>query len=111
MISLKEMDEGDHPAPAAFRCIAKGGNRSSRQGPAPNLLAIEYLKSHGLDAIAYPVGSDRSPADVILGMVRVCNPGVVVIGAYGQPVLREFFLGSTTRTMLEGCPAPLFLYH
>jgi nucleotide-binding universal stress UspA family protein len=33
------------------------------------------------------------------------------MGAYGQPVLREFFLGSTTRTMLEKSPVPTLLYH
>jgi nucleotide-binding universal stress UspA family protein len=33
------------------------------------------------------------------------------MGAYGQPVLREFFVGSVTRTALGECPIPLFLYH
>jgi nucleotide-binding universal stress UspA family protein len=34
-----------------------------------------------------------------------------VMGAYGQPALREFFLGSVTRRMLTECPVPLFLFH
>jgi nucleotide-binding universal stress UspA family protein len=33
------------------------------------------------------------------------------MGAYGQPVLREFIVGSATRKALEECPVPLFLYH
>ncbi len=33
------------------------------------------------------------------------------MGAYGQPSLREFFLGSVTRRMLAECPVPLFLFH
>jgi nucleotide-binding universal stress UspA family protein len=33
------------------------------------------------------------------------------MGAYGQPVLREFLLGSVTRTLLAHSPIPLFLDH
>jgi nucleotide-binding universal stress UspA family protein len=73
--------------------------------------AVDFLKSHGLDALAYPVDSGRPPAAVLLEMIRLCNPGLLVMGAYGQPVLREFFLGSTTRTMLEKSPVPMLLYH
>jgi nucleotide-binding universal stress UspA family protein len=73
--------------------------------------AVDFLKSHGLQAIPYPVDSDHPPAEVLLEMIRLRGPGLLVMGAYGQPVLREFFLGSTTRTMLERCPVPMLLYH
>jgi nucleotide-binding universal stress UspA family protein len=33
------------------------------------------------------------------------------MGAYGQSSLRDFFLGSVTRSLLEESPAPLFLSH
>jgi nucleotide-binding universal stress UspA family protein len=33
------------------------------------------------------------------------------MGAYGQPRIREFFLGSVTQTLLKESPVPLFLYH
>ncbi len=33
------------------------------------------------------------------------------MGAYGRPVLTEFFLGSVTRSILAECPVPTFLYH
>ncbi len=73
--------------------------------------AVEFLKLHGLDAHPHPVDADHPPAEVLLEMIRLSDPGLVVMGAYGQPVLREFFLGSTTRTMLEKSMVPLFLYH
>lgn len=73
--------------------------------------AVEYLKSHGLDAVSAPMDTRRSPAEVLLGTIRADNPGLVVMGAYGQPALREFFLGSTTRTLLDQCPTPMFLFH
>jgi nucleotide-binding universal stress UspA family protein len=31
------------------------------------------------------------------------------MGAYGEPVLREFFLGSVSRTILEESMVPVFL--
>ncbi len=73
--------------------------------------AVEFLKSHKLNALPYPLGSARPPADVLLEMIRLFDPGLLVMGAYGKPVLRDFFLGSTTRTMLEKSTVPLFLYH
>ena len=39
------------------------------------------------------------------------NASLFVMGAYGQPALREFFLGSVTRTLLEEASVPLFLSH
>jgi nucleotide-binding universal stress UspA family protein len=52
-----------------------------------------------------------APAQVILEQVQQAHASLLVMGAYGQPALREFFFGSVTRTMLEASPVPLFLYH
>ena len=73
--------------------------------------AVEFLRFHGVIAEPWPVDSACSPAEVILETVRMVDAGLLVMGAYGQPVLREFFLGSATRTVLEKCPVPVFLYH
>ncbi|WP_435018676.1 universal stress protein [Tundrisphaera sp. TA3] len=73
--------------------------------------AVEYLKSHGLDAVADPVESGRRPADVLLEKIRPQDVGLLVMGAYGQPALREFFIGSATRSMMGRSPVPMFLYH
>ncbi|AGA26838.1 universal stress protein [Singulisphaera acidiphila] len=73
--------------------------------------AVEFLQLHSLNALPYPVGTDHQPPEVLLEILRLYDSGLLVMGAYGQPVLREFFLGSTTRTMLEKCPVPLLLSH
>jgi nucleotide-binding universal stress UspA family protein len=49
--------------------------------------------------------------ETILAQARQLNAGLVVMGAYGQPTIREFFLGSVTRSLLQSSPLPLFLYH
>ena len=92
-----------------IRVVSVASEKKDAAGRADR--AVEFLKSHGLDAIPEPVGCDHSPAEVLLEMIRIGDPGLLVMGAYGQPVLREFFLGSTTRTMLEKGTAPMFLYH
>jgi nucleotide-binding universal stress UspA family protein len=73
--------------------------------------AVEFLKSHGIPVSACPVDSCGPPAEAILDRARLWDAGLLVMGAYGQPVLREFFLGSVTRTVLEESPVPVFLYH
>lgn len=73
--------------------------------------AVEFLGLHHVAAEPWPVASDRPPALVILESARLVDAGLLVMGAYGQPFLREFFLGSATHTMLETCPLPIFLHH
>jgi nucleotide-binding universal stress UspA family protein len=73
--------------------------------------AAEFLRSHGVAARALPLASGGPPAAAILERVRQRGAGLLVMGAYGQPTLREFFLGSTTRTMMAESPVPVFLDH
>ncbi len=73
--------------------------------------AVDFLRMHGVIAEPLARAFGHPPAEVILETVQMRDAGLLVMGAYGQPVLREFFLGSTTRTILEKCPVPVFLYH
>jgi len=73
--------------------------------------AIQFLEIHEIKATSHIVDTANSPADEILKQVNNLNAGLLVMGAYGQPVLREFFLGSVTRTLLKECPVPVFCFH
>jgi nucleotide-binding universal stress UspA family protein len=73
--------------------------------------AVEFLRFHGLNVLSNPIDSSLLPEEIILRQISRISAGLVVMGAYGQPVLKEFFLGSVTRSMLKECPAPLFLAH
>lgn len=73
--------------------------------------AADFLRFHEIDAQFHALASSAAPAEAILETVRRLNAGLLVMGAYGQPTLREFFLGSATRTVLKECPTPLFLDH
>ncbi len=72
--------------------------------------AVEFLRLH--DIKAEPHALESSQADhILLAQARELNAGLIVMGTYGQSTIREFFLGSVTRSLLESSPVPLFLYH
>jgi nucleotide-binding universal stress UspA family protein len=73
--------------------------------------AVKYLRFHKIEAVSHVLPASAEPARAILEQVRHQGAGLLVMGAYGQPVLREFFIGSVTRTMLKECPVPVFCYH
>lgn len=73
--------------------------------------AVEFLRLHGIEATPHPLDTSAPTAEAILGVVHDLEVGLLVMGAYGQRALREFFLGSVTRTVLAKSPAPVFLYH
>ena len=73
--------------------------------------AVEFLNYHAIKATPCPLSSLDPPGQVLLEQVRHYDAGLLVMGAYGQPVLREFFFGSVTKTMLREATIPLFVYH
>jgi nucleotide-binding universal stress UspA family protein len=73
--------------------------------------AIDYLRFHDSRAVARPIASEDDPARVILWAAQTHGASLIVMGGYGQAILREFFLGSVTRRLLNESPVPLFLYH
>lgn len=89
-------------------CVASDG---SSEAAGHVRRARLFLKHHLVEAVPHVLEPSASPARLILDQVRRLGAGLLVMGAYGQPVLREFFVGSVTRTALGECPVPLFLYH
>lgn len=73
--------------------------------------AIDYLHAHEVRAVPHVIATPSAPVQVVLEWARKPETGLVVMGAYGQPILREFFLGSVTRTLLKESPVPMFLFH
>jgi nucleotide-binding universal stress UspA family protein len=87
--------------------VAEGAQEATRRAES----AAEFLRSHGVSPAVHALATSAPAAQVILEQVRRLNAGLVVMGAYGQPAWREFFLGSVTRTLLKESPVPLFLFH
>ncbi|MBU6208256.1 MAG: universal stress protein, partial [Alphaproteobacteria bacterium] len=78
----------------------------------PPLDAAEYLARHG---VASEVASlnvrDKSITQVIQQESADMGAGVVVMGAYGQSRVREYWFGGVTREMLEYVDIPLLMAH
>lgn len=80
------------------------GNRHAQR-------VLEYLDQHGVRAVPHVVSPREGVARTLLDKAAELQARLLVMGAYGQPVLKEFFLGSVTRTLMKDSGIPLFLYH
>jgi nucleotide-binding universal stress UspA family protein len=87
----------------------------AREQDAAEALArrgARLFESHGVEAHLHGTGSHADPAEVLLAEARLLRPGLLVMGAFGHSGLREFILGSTTRTLLDRADSiPLFIHH
>jgi nucleotide-binding universal stress UspA family protein len=73
--------------------------------------AVDFLATHELRADAHVVTRSTSIAESILEWLPMTDSGMLVMGAYGQSRVREFFLGSVTKSLLERSPVPIFMDH
>jgi nucleotide-binding universal stress UspA family protein len=73
--------------------------------------AVDYLARHGARVRARPVETRLDPAPILLDHTVQLHAHLLVMGAFGHSALREFFFGSTTRTVLRGSKVPVMLYH
>jgi nucleotide-binding universal stress UspA family protein len=73
--------------------------------------AASYLRSHGLEVEAFSVSTRNHAAEVLNIEAHDRKIGLLLMGAYGHRGFREYFFGSTTRSLVENPPCALFLYH
>ncbi|HET6170530.1 MAG TPA: universal stress protein, partial [Terracidiphilus sp.] len=73
--------------------------------------AVDFLSFHNLRAQPHPIASTEGPAEVVLKQLDALDARLLVMGAYGKRTFKEFFFGSTTRTILKEASTPVFLYH
>jgi nucleotide-binding universal stress UspA family protein len=87
----------------------------AREQDAAEALArrgARLFESHGIKVQLHGTGSHADPAEVLLAEAGILKPGLLVMGAFGHSGLREFILGSTTRTLLDRAESiPLFIHH
>lgn len=73
--------------------------------------ACEFLSFHDIRTTAHAIESNQHPGQVLLDQIKQLDAQLLVMGCFGQNAVREFFLGSATRSLVENSPVPLFLYH
>lgn len=72
--------------------------------------AMDFLDHHGAPATLHSVAATGNVGRQLMETAGRLHAGLLVMGACGQPKLREFFLGSVTKTVLSHCSVPLLLY-
>ena len=93
----------------AVHVLSVGPNASQTAHHAE--ICPRLLGDHGIEAVPHALVTSEPPAEVILENASRLNASLLVMGAYGQPAFREFFLGSVTRKVHEDTAVPLFLTH
>lgn len=80
------------------------GNRHAQR-------AVEFLDQHGVRAVPHVLSPSQGVAHTLLKKAGALEAQLLVMGAYGQSVLKEFFLGSVTRSVMMDSSIPLLLFH
>jgi nucleotide-binding universal stress UspA family protein len=73
--------------------------------------ARRFLGRHRIQVVPHVLESTGAPAEAILEEVRRLKAALLVMGTYGQPVVREVLLGSVTCTILKESHIPVFCFH
>lgn len=73
--------------------------------------AVEFLRSHELNAQPQAVASRSAIGPEILAQAARLRADLLVMGAYGSGTIKEFFFGSVTRHVLENSPVPVLVDH
>ncbi|NIP86795.1 MAG: universal stress protein, partial [Planctomycetales bacterium] len=69
--------------------------------------AIEFLGFHGIQARPLKIVTLDPPGRILVETAAQQNARLLVMGAFGQSKIREFFVGSVTCTVLETTQVPV----
>jgi nucleotide-binding universal stress UspA family protein len=82
------------------------------EGRVPAEDALRYMSRYGVHAELRREAKGPGTAEEVLERVAVeTKPGLIVMGAFGRPRLRETLFGGVTRYLLEAAPTPLLMAH
>jgi len=117
MILWNGSPQAAHALRAAGPLMAGAGSVTMVQvgpdeGRVPAEAALCYLSRHGIHAeLRRHDRGALTPEEILERTAKEMAPGLIVMGAYGRPRLRETLFGGVTRYLLEAAPAPLLLAH
>jgi nucleotide-binding universal stress UspA family protein len=72
---------------------------------------VEYLKLHGVRAVARRDYGDDDPGDVILSVAGELSADLIVMGSYSRSRFREMILGGATRHVVTRMRVPILFAH
>lgn len=72
--------------------------------------AMAMLDHHGVRGGCRTVDEEGDTADLLCREIEARAPALVVIGAFGERMIREWLFGSTTRTILDRVSPPILIH-
>jgi len=88
------------------------GDSGRIHGDLPSADICLHLSRHGIRAEAQTLSAkDIDAGDMLLSCVADDSADLLVMGAYGQPRLRELVLGGATRQILKQMTVPVLMSH
>jgi nucleotide-binding universal stress UspA family protein len=71
-----------------------------------------YLARHGIKVtVSQQTAEDVDVGNQLLSRAADLDSDLIVMGAYGQPRMKELVLGGATRTILESMTVPVLMSH
>ena len=93
------------------RTSSSPSTRTTRKPSAWRSYAADYLALHGATVKVRAMETRARPGPILLDHTDQLKAQLLVMGAFGHSMLREFVFGSTTRTVLRGSKVPVMLFH
>jgi nucleotide-binding universal stress UspA family protein len=82
-----------------------------KQRPNANEVST-YFRCHGVDANPHIFNvKGRSVGETLLNDAKSLGCGLMVVGGYSRPRLREMVMGGVTRYLIDNADIPIFLKH
>lgn len=81
----------------------------SAQAAEQQWVIKDYLMPYGPETTFIVEKGESRAAEVILRVADEIGAGLILMGAFSQNPLKEFFMGSTTMSVLEKSPCPLLM--
>jgi nucleotide-binding universal stress UspA family protein len=93
--------------------VAVDADRQGHMHPTANPAELAaHLVRHGVPATATEVSvGEKSVTNILLVHAAQLGADLLVMGAYGHPRLWEFWLGGTTKALLETAAIPVLISH
>lgn len=107
--ALQAFQASGLPSEDEVRVLSVQGNPADAERVAGQ--AVEFLRLHGVKATPVPVASTMPVDGVLIAEVEEMRPHLLVMGAYGRSMWKEFVFGSITTRVLEASPVPVLLCH
>lgn len=86
-------------------------NKNEKEGKEIVSAALKLCQSYEVKAESHIIQSESPPQDVILNYSGILKAEIIVLGGFGNTLLRETLFSSCSKVLLKKSQIPLFIHH